>query len=262
MAPAAPTTLLPSPPPITDRIALGALTHTFPPELVDQVIQQTGRAEQRRRLLPARVVVDFVLALALYRHAAYEECCAGWWRAGLGGAGAPWPAQLALVAGAGRSALAEARTRLGPGAAGGVVRPGRPAVGDQGDPGAWDRHWRLLVVDGTCLDVPDTPANQQALGRRPAAGASSARRSRRSGWWGWWRPARTRSSTPPRGRMGPGSRRRHKGWPVRAGRLGRGCWWWPTGWVPAPSGGGSWPGPARSWCGGSGAPAGPPQAAG
>jgi hypothetical protein len=72
MAPAAPT-LLPSPPPITDRIALGALTSTFPPELVDRVVEQTGRAEQRRRLLPARVVVYFVLALALYSHAAYEE---------------------------------------------------------------------------------------------------------------------------------------------------------------------------------------------
>ena len=66
-------TLLPSPPPITDRIALGALTSTFPPELVDGVIEQTGRAEQRRRLLPARVVVYFVLALALYSHAAYER---------------------------------------------------------------------------------------------------------------------------------------------------------------------------------------------
>jgi Insertion element 4 transposase N-terminal len=72
MAPTAPTQL-PSPPPITDRIALGALTSTFPPDLIDQVAKQTGRAEQRRRLLPARVVVYFVLALALYGHAAYEE---------------------------------------------------------------------------------------------------------------------------------------------------------------------------------------------
>jgi Insertion element 4 transposase N-terminal len=72
MAPAAPAQL-PSPPPITDRIALGALTSTFPPDLIDQVAKQTGRAEQRRRLLPARVVVYFVLALALYGHAAYEE---------------------------------------------------------------------------------------------------------------------------------------------------------------------------------------------
>jgi hypothetical protein len=44
-------------PPIANRIALGALTSTFPPELVDRVVAQTGRAEQRRRLLPAREVV-------------------------------------------------------------------------------------------------------------------------------------------------------------------------------------------------------------
>src|SRR6266496_693608 len=113
MAPAAPTQL-PSPPPITDRIALGALTHTFPPELVDQVIEQTGRAEQRRRLLPARVVVYWVLALALYSHAAYEEvmrCLVeglGWaQRARRGRRSWPWW----HVPGA--SALAEARTRLG-----------------------------------------------------------------------------------------------------------------------------------------------------
>ena len=60
-------------PRLSDRIAIGVLTTTFPPELVDRVIAKTGRAEQRQRLLPARVVVYFVLALALYSHAAYEE---------------------------------------------------------------------------------------------------------------------------------------------------------------------------------------------
>jgi hypothetical protein len=60
---------LATPPPITDRIALGALTSTFPPELVDRVVAATGWAEQRRRLLPARVVY-FVVTLALYSHAA------------------------------------------------------------------------------------------------------------------------------------------------------------------------------------------------
>jgi Insertion element 4 transposase N-terminal len=113
MAPAAPT-LLPSPPAITDRIALGALTHTFPPQLVDRVIAQTGRAEQRRRLLPARVVVYFVLALALYSHAAYEEvlrCLVeglGWAQQARRGRRS-WP--YWHVPGA--SALAEGRERLG-----------------------------------------------------------------------------------------------------------------------------------------------------
>jgi Insertion element 4 transposase N-terminal len=41
------------------------LTRTFPPELVDRVIATTGRVEQRRRLLPARVVLSHTLAMCL-----------------------------------------------------------------------------------------------------------------------------------------------------------------------------------------------------
>ena len=164
MAPAA-ATLLGSPPPITDRIALGALTHTFPPELVDQVIAQTGRVEQRRRLLPARVVVYFVLALALYSHAAYEEVM----RCLVEGLGWAQPARRGRrswpwwhVPGA--SALVEARTRLGPEPLQVLFAQAARPLATKATRGAWYREWRLLVVDGTCLDVPDSPANQ-GLGR-------------------------------------------------------------------------------------------------
>ena len=64
----------------------------------------------------------------------------------------------------GASAMAEARERLGPEPLKRAVRHGCPAAGDQATRGAWYRRWRLLVLDGTCLDVPDSPANQ-ALGR-------------------------------------------------------------------------------------------------
>jgi Insertion element 4 transposase N-terminal/Transposase DDE domain len=164
MAPTPPA-LLPSPPPITDRIALGALTHTFPPELVDRVIEQTGRAEQRRRLLPARVVVYFVLALALYSHAAYEEvlrCLVeglGWaQQARRGRRSWPWW----HVPGA--SALAEARERLGPEPLKLLYQQAARPLATRKTRGAWYRHWRVMVVDGTCLDAPDSPANQ-VLGR-------------------------------------------------------------------------------------------------
>jgi Insertion element 4 transposase N-terminal/Transposase DDE domain len=164
MAPAA-VTLLPSPPPITDRIALGALTHTFPPEVVDRVVEQTGRAEQRRRLLPARVVVYFVLALALYSHAAYEEvmrCLVeglGWAQhARRGRRSWPWW----HVPGA--SALAEARERLGPEPLKVLFEQAARPLATQATRGAFWREWRLLILDGTCLDVPDSPANQ-VLGR-------------------------------------------------------------------------------------------------
>ncbi|MBL1102537.1 transposase domain-containing protein [Streptomyces sp. 205] len=45
---------------------LGLLTWVYPPGLVDGVVAACGRTEQRRRLLPARLVVNFVLGLALF----------------------------------------------------------------------------------------------------------------------------------------------------------------------------------------------------
>jgi hypothetical protein len=53
-------------PRLADQVALGVLTRTFPPELVDEVVAATGRVEQRHRLLPARLMVYYVLGLALF----------------------------------------------------------------------------------------------------------------------------------------------------------------------------------------------------
>ncbi|MFF9765036.1 transposase domain-containing protein [Streptomyces sp. NPDC014636] len=57
----------------SDRIAWGVLTRAFPPELIDEVIADCGRVEKRHRLLPARVVVYFVLAMCLFSGQGYEE---------------------------------------------------------------------------------------------------------------------------------------------------------------------------------------------
>jgi Insertion element 4 transposase N-terminal len=71
--PRAGQTKLPLVPRLPDRIAIGVLTRTFPPELVDRVVTRTGRGEQRQRLLPARVVVYYTLAMCLFTQVGYEE---------------------------------------------------------------------------------------------------------------------------------------------------------------------------------------------
>jgi Insertion element 4 transposase N-terminal len=58
---------------LTDRIAVGVLTSMFPPALVDEVLEATGRVEKRHRLLPARVMVYFTLAMCLWADEGYEE---------------------------------------------------------------------------------------------------------------------------------------------------------------------------------------------
>ncbi|MFH8387818.1 transposase domain-containing protein [Kitasatospora sp. NPDC018058] len=57
---------------MSDRIAIGVLG-AFPPGLVDEVVAESGRAEQRSRLLPARLVGCFVLAMYLFFGQGYEE---------------------------------------------------------------------------------------------------------------------------------------------------------------------------------------------
>ena len=58
---------------LTDRIGIGVLTRLIDRDLVDDVLAETGRTEQRSRLLAARVVVYYVLGLCLFFGEAYEE---------------------------------------------------------------------------------------------------------------------------------------------------------------------------------------------
>ena len=114
-------------------------------------------------------LVYYVMALALWREAPLEEVlrvvCEGLqWLSG-GEAGAVR---------ASRSAISQARTRLGPQVmrqlADRVLRPmARPKA-----PGAWYRGWRLMAVDGSCMDVADEAANAEFFGYPGASRGQSA----------------------------------------------------------------------------------------
>jgi Insertion element 4 transposase N-terminal/Transposase DDE domain len=145
---------------LSDRIAIGVLTATFPPALVDRVVAETGRTEQRHRLLPARVVVYLVLALALFSGQAYEEVVRllteglAWARHWRG----VWQVPTT-------KAITRARERLGAEPLRRLfVEVARPLATER-TAGAWYRGLRVVAIDGTTLDVPDTPANAAAFGR-------------------------------------------------------------------------------------------------
>ncbi len=145
---------------LTDHISIGVLTRVFPPDVVDRVVAEAGRREQRQRLLPARVVVYYVLAMALFGDSSYEEVMrqlveglawdSGWQRA--------WAVPD-------KAAIFKARSRLGREPLellfAGVCCP----LAGAATRGAFYRGLRLMSLDGTCLDVPDTPANDAAFGR-------------------------------------------------------------------------------------------------
>ncbi len=153
---------------ISDHVTLGVLTTTIPADLVDAVLAETGRQSQRQRRLPARVVVYYVLALALYAQASYGEVLrcllegVRWLR--LGGA---------EVVVATKSAVTRARIRLGAAPMRTPFERLAHPFASPGTPGAWYRGHRLVGLDGTTVDLPDTPELEARFGRPGAARGTS-----------------------------------------------------------------------------------------
>ena len=154
---------------VAHLISAGVLASVCPKSLIEEVLADTGRASQRERLLPAPAVVYYVMALALWREAPLEEVlrvvCEGlqW----LGGG------EAAAVQ-ASKSAISQARTRLGSDVmrrlACRVLRP----LAEPGAPGAWYRGLRVMALDGSCMDVADEAANARFFGYPGASRGQSA----------------------------------------------------------------------------------------
>jgi hypothetical protein len=146
----------------TDHVDLGVLTRSVPPELVDEVIDEVGCREQRRRLLPARVVVYLVLALCLFRGS--DGFVAPGYRAVLRLLVRRLSALIGVVRVSSASAVAQARERIGDKPF--VALFQRVAGARSSGQAPWSHALGLLLVawDATTLAVPDSPTNAAAFG--------------------------------------------------------------------------------------------------
>lgn len=154
---------------ITDYISLGVVAKFFPRQTVDSVLEQTGRASVRQRDLPARVVVYYVIALALYMQSSYREVL----RCLL--EGVQWLLDpSASIKVAGKSGISQARTRLGVEPVKALYDAVVTPIAQAQTQGAWFRQWRLMSLDGSTLDVADTVENDEAFGRPGASRGHSA----------------------------------------------------------------------------------------
>jgi hypothetical protein len=149
---------------LSDLVSVGVLARVFPPGVVDEAVAAAGRREARHRLLPARVMTYYAVAMALYAEGSYEDVL------GLLVDGLSWASgsreQERLP---GKSAVFYARERLGFEPVRALFeRTARP-LGGLGAPGVWLAGRRMVAVDGTCLDVADTAANEEFFGRPGSA---------------------------------------------------------------------------------------------
>ena len=145
---------------LTDHVTLGVLSSVIHRDIVDDVIRETGKREERSRLLPAHVVVYYVLALNLFFGEAYEEVM----RLLVNGLRflGNWRDQWKVPS---TSAISQARTRLGEAPLKLLFQRCAVPMARPGTRGAWFHGLRVMAIDGLVLDVPDTPDNDEEFGR-------------------------------------------------------------------------------------------------
>ena len=145
---------------LPDLVSVGLLSKVFPAEVVDAAITECGRTEQRRRSLPARSMAYFAMGMALHSEGSYEDVLA------LISDGLAW-AHRDERSGrlANKAAISHARDRLGPEPMALLFSRVAKPLAAADTPGCWLASRRLVAIDGTCLDLPDTPANDAHFGR-------------------------------------------------------------------------------------------------
>jgi len=132
---------------------LEGLSKVIPVALQEQALSETGRGQQRACPLSHRVMLWVVLAMGVLTHLPIRQVFKHARRMRPGDKTPP------------RNSLCEARQRLG-------VAPvrrlfdlvSRP-LATPATPGAFYKGLRLMGIDGTVLDAPDTPANAARFGR-------------------------------------------------------------------------------------------------
>lgn len=153
---------------VTDCISLGVLTRFIPRSTISEVLRTTGVESQRERLLPAHVVVYYVLALTLFMNVETREVLR-WLVEGL-----KWLTGGVGIKVAGKSGISQARTRLGWRPMQAVYERVVHPIAGRTTKGACYRKWKLVSVDGCVFDVADTKENAAAFKRPKASRGRSA----------------------------------------------------------------------------------------
>lgn len=143
-----------------DQALLVALEAAIPDTAVEAAITATGTRERRRRQLPTHLVVTLLVAMGVWAEAsmrhALAEVVAGWRERAAAGCQWRLPSTAAIV---------QARQRAGARLLRELFRAVAGPVATRRTVGAFLGGLRLMAIDGTTIDVADTPENERAFGR-------------------------------------------------------------------------------------------------
>jgi len=143
-----------------EKVLMEALHRAIPVEAIESALRRTDSFEKRRRCLPARLVVLFVIAMNIWAKDslldAFKNLVNGlrWCSVALLGKRLP-----------GKSALSQARSRLGFGAMKELYHSLARPMATKETPGAYCKGLLKVSLDGSDFDIQDTPENEKRFGR-------------------------------------------------------------------------------------------------
>jgi len=137
-----------------------AISTALPTDIIERVIDQTGSREQRSRLLPTHLVICLIIALSFWSQDSAKDVLKTLLE-GLGKAQLQLSERWRIPS---RAAITQARQRLGPRVMSTLFKQLARPVATPKTPGAFLKGLRMVALDGTGLDVPDSPDNARVFG--------------------------------------------------------------------------------------------------
>ena len=149
-------------------VDLAQISEAFPRAVIDRILEETDRAGVRRRKLPGYLMVYYVIALGLMVSVSAREVL----RRLLDEVRDDLPNGAELIAT--RAAICKARQRLGAEPVRELFERAVRPIARRETKGAWFGSLRLVALDGSSLNLQDTPANRETYGKAGAAGNTTS----------------------------------------------------------------------------------------
>ena len=148
-------------PDIQTEELLKAIETAIPVKAIEQAIANTQTEEERKRSLPAQLVVSLVIAMSFWSKDSMRDVLKNL----IDGMSESWVKVGKYWRVPCKSAITQARQRLGARVMSDLFhRLVRPMATTQ-TLGAFLNGLRIVVIDGTCFDVPDSDENARVFGR-------------------------------------------------------------------------------------------------
>ncbi|MGH2508963.1 MAG: IS4 family transposase [Ktedonobacteraceae bacterium] len=154
---------------VAEVLNFDCLTKFFPLRETRKILRQTGKASKRVRDLPAHVMVYYVIAMTIFMGQPYRDVfreLLNGWNGLLKGKSKLKPPS--------KGSICKARIRLGAEPLREIHNRFVGPVATKETKGAWFKGWRTVGIDGSTLNVADTPGNEEEFERPKSSRGKSA----------------------------------------------------------------------------------------